>query len=685
MKWRLPLLVAAAAPAFAQIAYVDLQPPVIVPGVTQSLLIQARVTQSGLRVVFQASLVPGPDVELKDDGTGGDKVAGDMIYSATIPAAPIVKATTPDMAFRPPIGFLAVFQGQTSLSKYGVGAEIAAPDIPRLSVTSDAADVQHTAYLVNIRMPAAFPPAGGDPSVIPDGNPVLKRFYQLFPDSYDMLNLVYSPSFFQNRFHVGYRNDVQGIGTQIFNSTSTAGSAGALLGVNHFPLTSYFDAGETAFVHEFGHQFIDFSTLPILAQGVPHWPISSLASGVMGFSLPGAEGGRFPCRVTQASGGVQLTPDSSAPVFADMDLYLMGLIPPEQVGDNVVFADQSNGGVIAKCGSLYTGALTHVSIADVVQNMGKRVPDSTASKKSYRVATILVTRDTLLDADAMAFYSYFARRGEEQGQIPVQTGQLRGMTKPIWVATGGRLTVNMQVNPVLWPAISYGGVANGSSGTAATWSPDVTGAVSPGSFVTVYGSHFAAAPTQAPSVNLPLSLGGVTVRVNGQPAPLFYADSGQVNLQLPFETAPGLATVVVTSPSGPSSLAWIRVAPAAPGITVFGANRAAVLNQDNTVNLPSNAAAARQSISIYLTGIGPLDTPVATGQPAPTSTLVRATSQVTVTIGGAYAPVSFAGLSPGATGLAQINATVPNVPPGDYDIVVTVGGVASNSALITVK
>jgi uncharacterized protein (TIGR03437 family) len=536
-------------------------------------------------------------------------------------------------------------------------------------------------------MPSAFPSPGSDPTSLPDWTPVLKRFYQLFPDNFDMVNLVYSPSFFQNRYHGSLRNDVQGIGLQVLNSSSQAGSAGALLGVNHFPLTSYFDGGETGFVHEFGHQFINFSTLPILASGVPHWPVSSMASGVMGFSLPTAdsEGGMFPCAVTQVSGGLQLTATSAPPVFSDLDLYLMGLIPPEQVGDNVVFADQTNGGVISKCGTLYTGAFTHVSVAQVVQSMGKRVPDSSASKKTYRVATVLVTRDALLDADAMAFYSYFARRAEEQGQIPVQAGLARGMTAPMFAATGGRLTVNTQVTPVVWPTISYGGVANGSSGAAATWIPPYTGGVSPGSFVTLYGSHFAATPVQAPSVNLPLSLGGVTVRVNGQPAPLFYADSGQVNFQLPFEIAPGLANVVVTSSSGPSSLAWIRVALAAPGITVFGANRAAVLNQDHTVNLPSNPIATQHLISIYLTGIGPLDTPVATGQPAPSATLVRATSPVTVTIGGVDAPVSFAGLSPGSTGLAQINATVPNVPSGDQPIAVTVRGIASNTALITVR
>ncbi len=593
--------------------------------------------------------------------------------------------------FRPPIGFLVATNGTTQLAKSFVVAEIAAPDIPRMPVTQDASDVQHTAYLVNIRMSSAFPAAGADPTKIPDVTPVIRRFYQLFPDQFDMLNVVYGISFLQNRYHFATRNDVQGTGVQMnFNITANYGSAGALLGVNMFPITPYFDGAETAFIHEFGHQFINFLKLPSLAQGTPHWPVSSLASGVMGFTLPGGPGGMFPCQVTQEGSSVRLTQTTGEPVFNDLELYLLGLIPSDQVGSHFVFADQSNGGVLGQCtNKLYTGAFTQVNMADILANAGQRVPDSTSSKKNYRVATILVTRDALLDTDAMSFYSYFARRAEETGSVPTQSGLAGGFAGAMFVATGGRLTVNLQVVTTALPSIFFGGVANGSSGNAATYSNAIANAVAPGSFVSIYGERFAGAAAQADSATLPKSLGGLTVLVNGVPAPLFYVSPGQINFQIPFETPAGVATVVVTQGGGnsiaSSSLAWIRIAAAAPGITVFGQNRAAIRNQDTTVNLPDNGAAVGSVISIYGTGIGPVTPPVGSGLPASLTELTRAILNVTATIGGKDAHVEFAGLTPGSTALAQVNVTVPALAPGDYRVVLNVGGVLSNAPLVSVK
>jgi uncharacterized protein (TIGR03437 family) len=56
-------------------------------------------------------------------------------------------------------------------------------------------------------------------------------------------------------------------------------------------------------------------------------------------------------------------------------------------------------------------------------------------------------------------------------------------------------------------------------------------------------------------------------------------------------------------------------------------------------------------------------------------------------IGGLPATVSFAGLTPGLTGLYQVNAGVPeNVTPGDaVPVILTVGGVKSNQVTMSVR
>jgi uncharacterized protein (TIGR03437 family) len=53
-------------------------------------------------------------------------------------------------------------------------------------------------------------------------------------------------------------------------------------------------------------------------------------------------------------------------------------------------------------------------------------------------------------------------------------------------------------------------------------------------------------------------------------------------------------------------------------------------------------------------------------------------------VNGAAAQVQYVGLSGGLVGLYQANFVVPQVTAGNHPLVITVNGVASNSAAITV-
>ena len=88
---------------------------------------------------------------------------------------------------------------------------------------------------------------------------------------------------------------------------------------------------------------------------------------------------------------------------------------------------------------------------------------------------------------------------------------------------------------------------------------------------------------------------------------------------------------------------------------------------------------------MYLTGAGPFDNAVPDGTPAPSSPLSRTTAAYSAVLDWTNAPVTFLGLTPGFIGLVQANIQVPRVSSGDHSLVITVGGVASNSALVSVK
>ena len=91
----------------------------------------------------------------------------------------------------------------------------------------------------------------------------------------------------------------------------------------------------------------------------------------------------------------------------------------------------------------------------------------------------------------------------------------------------------------------------------------------------------------------------------------------------------------------------------------------------------------------YITGDGDTTTFLITGaSPATgtaTSKLPRPKLPVTVTVGGVAATVSFAGIPPGLVGITQLNFTVPaTVPPGVQPVVVSVGGVKTQTGSLTV-
>ena len=224
-------------------------------------------------------------------------------------------------------------------------------------------------------------------------------------------------------------------------------------------------------------------------------------------------------------------------------------------------------------------------------------------------------------------------------------------------------------------AATVAGVTNGAS---------FSGDVSPGSLASIFGANLALATASAASLPLPMLLGGVSVAVNGRPAPLIYVSPGQINFQMPYETPPGSASIVTTTSGIASPSFSFTVLPSAPGLFLSGASHAIAQNQDGTLNDSSHAAAPATILVVYLTGQGPLDNAVVTGAAAPSQPLSRATQPFSAMIGGQNAPIQFLGLTPGYVGLAQANIAVPTLSPGDYPLVITIAGVAGKAANVSV-
>jgi uncharacterized protein (TIGR03437 family) len=203
---------------------------------------------------------------------------------------------------------------------------------------------------------------------------------------------------------------------------------------------------------------------------------------------------------------------------------------------------------------------------------------------------------------------------------------------------------------------------------AATFSPAY---IAPGELVTFFG--FGIGPeigvsSERGAGGIPTMLGGVQVLFDGTPAPVFYAQSQQVNAQAPFElSGQSTTTITVTYNGAVFGPVTAPVVFAYPGLFRLQPNvsaQAFALNQDGTLNSSSNPASRGSVVAYWGTGFGSTSPACATGglnAPGPVN-LVPDLS-VIMDLGG---PVLYAGGAPTlACGIAQINMQVPlDKPPG---------------------
>ncbi len=250
-----------------------------------------------------------------------------------------------------------------------------------------------------------------------------------------------------------------------------------------------------------------------------------------------------------------------------------------------------------------------------------------------------------------------------------------------------QIPVTFTVSPGAGPVIN--GVTNAASGTP--------GQVSPGEFITIYGSAMAqSTPSQltlTAANTISTSLAGTQVLFDGIAAPLTYVSETQINAIVPYELYGHTATQLqVSYNSVPSTPVSLGVATSAPGIFLGpppnASAQAAALNQDFSVNSSTNGAAAGSTIILYATGEGQTSPTGVTGSiTGSTLPLPLPLLPVTVRIGGLPAVVEYAGEAPGlAAGILQVNAQIPvTVPHGaQVPVTITIGDVTSNQVSIAI-
>jgi uncharacterized protein (TIGR03437 family) len=85
----------------------------------------------------------------------------------------------------------------------------------------------------------------------------------------------------------------------------------------------------------------------------------------------------------------------------------------------------------------------------------------------------------------------------------------------------------------------------------------------------------------------------------------------------------------------------------------------AILHADFSLVNTASPAKIGEAVQVFLTGLGPVNPPVAAGAAGPTSPMSVVTNDVVVTVDGIKAKVQYQGLAPQLAGLYQLNVTIP--------------------------
>jgi hypothetical protein len=325
--------------------------------------------------------------------------------------------------------------------------------LPHSDVAVIDASAQYASNVLNIVVPGF-----GDDRV----NSGLKGFelpaatqqaLRYIADTYDDIAFVPVPIPVADygAFHRNVRNAVSGINIASFDYSTSYGSDHRLQGVELFGSMTAARYEDTD--HEISHQWnsnFDWARIAgITTAG--HEPSAHSPLWTQGESLVGAV--LLPSRRVRAKDAGFAIEATPAPArFHPLELYAMGVLPPERVPDFLVFQNQAQfsltGSMAPAVDTPVTGEARTYGVRDVIREHGARVgPAPTV----WRRATVVVSTERLLSQREMDYWNFFVQRLADRTGAGTPT--FEGYA-PFRTATGNAVRLVTAIDPIGRPALA---------------------------------------------------------------------------------------------------------------------------------------------------------------------------------------------------------------------------------------
>jgi len=417
--------------------YID---PMVVRKDDASTTLTVEVTTSG-EDITRVYLDDPDETHLVDDGTNGDRVAGDGIYTATN-----VPTNTDDMTLvfgsyysRGPDVFVEKTGGSTESDYLRFGVVASGVNYPAVQLGEGLSATQYAFFIEDPEGVVLETPNWplGNVRCGKENFEAAKKLYSVLPDNFDFIivmpaHTIFKPDIYGENtpYFVRAKNDIQNIGIDLFDDTADFGSDGRLKGM------IYHSWGYGSILdHEIGHSWCaDIGESLTLCRCENsygnHWnPLSDIGGQMNAFLFHPDVTGHLK---NNGDGTWRIERDpSNNSLYSELDLYVMGLIPSSEVQPvnilvNPDLTDHLN--VVPESVITYT-------IQDIMDaEGGERIPSYADSQKEFNVAFVVV-KNKAFTSEEYAYYSllsqYFA--STEQGELSLTT---------FYHATGGRGTLN---------------------------------------------------------------------------------------------------------------------------------------------------------------------------------------------------------------------------------------------------
>ena len=211
-----------------------------------------------------------------------------------------------------------------------------------------------------------------------------------------------------------------------------------------------------------------------------------------------------------------------------------------------------------------------------------------------------------------------------------------------------------------------------------------SGAVAPGSLISIFGEKLAAEAIAGPASPLAQALGGVSVVVGDRILPLLFVSPQQINAQLPFDLVPGTYELRVLREGQPAVQGSVTVAACAPGLFYHDASgraQAVAFHANGEPVTEEHPLRPGELVSIYGTGFGGYRPTPLLGFPLPNEPPFEARHEVALFAGDTPVPLEFAGGAPGlhGTDMLKFRATAEFLAADTSQLRVRVGDQDSNA------